>query len=179
MCVPHPEPCLNGGTCQDGVGTFSCSCPPGFGGPRCDTEEDECGSRPCRNGGTCSDFVNSFTCTCPPGWTGPRCQHNIPDCTDRYPWVPLGGPGSPRVRAMSPSGAGGLGTLGCPEVASQLPVPMRWPQLRLELSAPMSDPQESPCPCNVPSYIWSYQHPWVVLGSRRWLRVALGHPMPV
>uniref|UniRef100_A0A8D0FGB4 EGF-like domain-containing protein n=1 Tax=Strix occidentalis caurina TaxID=311401 RepID=A0A8D0FGB4_STROC len=84
VCV-SPDPCLNGGTCRDGVGTFSCTCPPGFGGPRCGTEEDECRSRPCRNGGTCTDYVNSFTCTCPPGWTGPRCQHDVPDCTHRYP----------------------------------------------------------------------------------------------
>ena len=29
-------PCLNGGTCIDGVAKTSCVCPPGFDGSRCE-----------------------------------------------------------------------------------------------------------------------------------------------
>ena len=61
------DPCLNGGSCQDGVGSFSCSCLPGFAGPRCARDVDECLSSPCGSG-TCTDYVASFTCTCPPGY---------------------------------------------------------------------------------------------------------------
>ena len=31
------SPCLNSGTCNDQVNGFSCSCPPGFAGDRCET----------------------------------------------------------------------------------------------------------------------------------------------
>ncbi len=31
-----PAPCLNGGTCTDGVASYACSCPSGFGGARCE-----------------------------------------------------------------------------------------------------------------------------------------------
>lgn len=32
-----PNLCLNGATCLDGVATFTCRCPPGFNGTRCET----------------------------------------------------------------------------------------------------------------------------------------------
>ena len=32
-----PNPCLNGGTCTDGQGTFSCACPPGTAGAVCES----------------------------------------------------------------------------------------------------------------------------------------------
>jgi Notch-like protein len=76
-----PNPCDNGGTCNDGDATFSCTCPTGFTGDRCQTNIDDCTSGSCENGGTCVDGVNAFTCTCPTGFTGDRCQTNINDCT--------------------------------------------------------------------------------------------------
>lgn len=77
------DPCLNGGSCTDGVNSFRCSCLPGFTGARCATEVNECQSGPCKNGGTCTDYVNSYTCTCKLGFTGLFCETNIPDCTER------------------------------------------------------------------------------------------------
>ena len=31
------EPCNNGGTCQDGVASYTCACPTGFKGYDCET----------------------------------------------------------------------------------------------------------------------------------------------
>lgn len=77
------DPCLNGGLCQDSVGSFSCSCLPGFAGPRCARDVDECLSSPC-GPGTCTDHVASFTCACPPGYGGLRCEQDLPDCSPRW-----------------------------------------------------------------------------------------------
>jgi Notch-like protein len=86
-----PDPCLNGGSCQDGVGSFSCSCLPGFAGPRCARDVDECLSNPC-GPGTCTDHLASFTCTCPPGYGGFHCEKDLPDCSPRWAghWVGIG-----------------------------------------------------------------------------------------
>lgn len=81
------DPCLNGGSCQDGVGSFSCSCLTGFAGPTCALDVDECLSSPC-GPGTCTDHVASFTCTCPPGYGGFHCENDLPDCSPR--WVGRG-----------------------------------------------------------------------------------------
>ena len=32
-------PCANGGTCLDGVNTFTCECPAGYTGPTCTRSE--------------------------------------------------------------------------------------------------------------------------------------------
>ena len=33
------KPCLNGGTCHDGVASYSCKCPRGFAGTNCETSK--------------------------------------------------------------------------------------------------------------------------------------------
>lgn len=33
------DPCANGGTCKDGIEAFTCSCPKGFSGQRCQEGE--------------------------------------------------------------------------------------------------------------------------------------------
>ena len=33
------NPCNNGGTCTDGIATYSCTCPPGFTGTDCEISE--------------------------------------------------------------------------------------------------------------------------------------------
>eukprot|EP00057_Strongylocentrotus_purpuratus_P007066 XP_011661540.1 PREDICTED: uncharacterized protein LOC105437059 [Strongylocentrotus purpuratus] len=74
----EPNPCLNGGTCTDGVNSFSCTCRAGYYGPICDEGINECNSDPCQNGGTCAEGVDSFTCTCAPGYTGTFCTEVYP-----------------------------------------------------------------------------------------------------
>lgn len=66
--------CFNGGTCVDGINTFTCLCLPGFTGSYCQHDINECDSKPCLNGGTCQDSYGAYKCTCPHGYTGLNCQ---------------------------------------------------------------------------------------------------------
>ncbi|XP_030844930.1 fibropellin-3-like isoform X5 [Strongylocentrotus purpuratus] len=66
-------PCMNGGTCADGVNTFTCSCVDGYNGSMCETDIDECASDPCTNEEDCTDGLNMYTCACSLGFTGTPC----------------------------------------------------------------------------------------------------------
>lgn len=49
-----PMPCFNGGTCRDGIASYTCQCPPFYSGTRCE-KYDYCNAQaPCLNGGSCS-----------------------------------------------------------------------------------------------------------------------------
>lgn len=53
-CGTH-EPCLFGGTCHHiGGEQFSCTCPEGLSGARCEIVEHPCAPVPCKNGATCT-----------------------------------------------------------------------------------------------------------------------------
>ncbi|CAF4416809.1 unnamed protein product, partial [Adineta steineri] len=72
VCTPNP--CLNGGTCMsNNVGGFTCQCPQGYSGQRCE-DRDPCFSQPCMNQGSCMPQNGGFRCVCPPGFTGTRCE---------------------------------------------------------------------------------------------------------
>lgn len=77
-CPPPCSSCFNGGTCVDGINSFTCLCPPGFTGSYCQHDVNECDSQPCLHGGTCQDGCGSYRCTCPQGYTGPNCQVSAP-----------------------------------------------------------------------------------------------------
>lgn len=51
-------------------GGYYCTCEPGWTGPECSIDVDECSSDPCRNGGICIDQQNSYYCQCLAGYTG-------------------------------------------------------------------------------------------------------------
>lgn len=77
-CDPPIDPvsrgpkCFNNGTCVDQVGGYSCTCPPGFVGERCEGDVNECLSNPCdpRGAQNCVQRVNDFHCECRAGHTG-------------------------------------------------------------------------------------------------------------
>ncbi|RUS91021.1 hypothetical protein EGW08_001238, partial [Elysia chlorotica] len=73
------KPCLNGGTCRNGSTTFTCSCPPGYDGSRCQHDIDSCASSPCQNGGVCNDLLDGYNCSCT-GYTGVNCENEIDEC---------------------------------------------------------------------------------------------------
>ena len=75
-------PCANGGTCADGLESYTCICAPGFEGSNCETNINDCTAELCANGGTCIDGLNGYTCDCPPGFEGARCETNLNDCDD-------------------------------------------------------------------------------------------------
>ena len=69
----YPNPCLNDGSCFDGVDSFLCECKDGFSGDNCEINYNDCDPNPCLNGGTCTDGSNSFTCECDKGFSGDTC----------------------------------------------------------------------------------------------------------
>jgi len=55
------------GTCEDGgPNTFICNCEPGWGGLRCEADENECleGTHACAGAAVCSNNIGSHTCAC-------------------------------------------------------------------------------------------------------------------
>lgn len=74
--------CLNGGTCIDGVNTYTCKCPLGYSGSNCQTAIKPCDSNPCHNAATCVDRNATYQCFCPYGFSGPQCSDFIDWCSN-------------------------------------------------------------------------------------------------
>ena len=82
-CLPL-NPCLNGGTCHDRVGSYHCECPPGKTGLVCHLD-DACASNPCQApNAICETSVinGSYKCRCPVGYTGHNCDEDINECEE-------------------------------------------------------------------------------------------------
>ncbi|XP_065362033.1 fat-like cadherin-related tumor suppressor homolog [Calliphora vicina] len=67
-----PNPCKNGGICEEGDGIPHCMCR-GFTGTVCEIDVDECENHPCGSGATCINEAGSFRCICPSYLTGASC----------------------------------------------------------------------------------------------------------
>ncbi|XP_072239710.1 slit homolog 1b [Leuresthes tenuis] len=82
-CEDHG--CDNGATCVDGVGNYSCLCPPFYTGLFCE-EESVCspGRNPCQHQSTCISTPTGSRCVCIPGWVGPDCSINYNECVDHH-----------------------------------------------------------------------------------------------
>ncbi|XP_078242774.1 protein eyes shut homolog [Pogona vitticeps] len=61
-CQENAELCANGGRCfhdEDNQG-YQCVCPPGWTGPDCLENINDCEESWCNNGGTCEDGINGY-----------------------------------------------------------------------------------------------------------------------
>ncbi|KAJ8032289.1 Deleted in malignant brain tumors 1 protein [Holothuria leucospilota] len=72
------NPCQNGATCQEEVGSeeYWCECLLGFKGDKCEfVDETVCASSPCENGGTCTIVADgNYECHCKAGFEGTNCE---------------------------------------------------------------------------------------------------------
>ncbi|XP_035666994.1 uncharacterized protein LOC118409788 [Branchiostoma floridae] len=74
-----PDPCQNGGVCTSSGDSYTCECVDGWGGPDCQTDDDECAANTdnCHEQATCTNTDGGFDCNCNGGFTG-----NGVTCTD-------------------------------------------------------------------------------------------------
>ncbi|KAM9068586.1 LOW QUALITY PROTEIN: protein crumbs homolog 2 [Sarcophilus harrisii] len=77
------QPCHHGGTCLAAGAGSACLCLPGWTGPLCEEDVDECKSGPCQNGALCVNDPGGFLCYCVPGFQGPHCELDINECASR------------------------------------------------------------------------------------------------
>lgn len=77
--VCEPNPCLNGGLCQDLFNSYNCSCAEGWAGGRCDFFTDTCATSPCVHG-NCSVNATGYTCSCEFGYAGVHCDEEVDVC---------------------------------------------------------------------------------------------------
>ncbi|XP_026222114.1 delta and Notch-like epidermal growth factor-related receptor [Anabas testudineus] len=81
----HHRPCRNNGTCTDvrqgdEGRNFTCSCPSGYEGERCQLLVDHCLSQPCKNGATCFSSLAGPRCYCSEGYQGATCEQKVDPC---------------------------------------------------------------------------------------------------
>ena len=77
------NPCANGGQCLPFEASYICRCPPGFHGPTCRQDINECSQSPgpCQHGGTCHNELGSYRCACRATHTGPHCELPYVPCS--------------------------------------------------------------------------------------------------
>lgn len=59
-CASYP--CEHGGTCEDEVNGFECSCTPGWTGNMCEQRINNCVGKDCGNDGECISLAESAFC---------------------------------------------------------------------------------------------------------------------
>lgn len=77
--VCAPDPCQNGGVCEDLFDLHRCTCTSEWTGPACQEPTDRCVSGPCVHG-NCTNLAEGFACVCEPGHAGQRCEVEVDVC---------------------------------------------------------------------------------------------------
>ncbi|PIK43090.1 putative fibropellin-1 isoform X4 [Apostichopus japonicus] len=77
-CVSFP--CRNGGSCNDHLNGYYCTCAEGYSGTTCQEDVAECQGSPCQHSGTCVEKFGSFLCECVIGFQGNVCQTEVNEC---------------------------------------------------------------------------------------------------
>ncbi|XP_075340384.1 protein crumbs homolog 1-like [Odontesthes bonariensis] len=77
--VCGPNPCQNGGVCEDLFDLHKCTCSSEWKGPLCEDLRDTCNSSPCIHG-NCINLPEGFQCECKLGFTGERCEAEVDIC---------------------------------------------------------------------------------------------------
>ncbi|MED6294979.1 hypothetical protein CHARACLAT_026641 [Characodon lateralis] len=77
VCAPNP--CQNGGACEDLFDQHQCTCRPEWIGSLCQDQTDTCNSHPCVYG-TCINLPKGFKCECEVGFTGEQCEVEVDMC---------------------------------------------------------------------------------------------------
>lgn len=95
-----PNPCHNGGTCENLPGNYTCHCPfdnrsrTFYGGRDCSDVLLGCTHHQCLNNALCVPHVQNgqhgFSCLCPPGYAGSLCETvtTLSFEGDGFLWVP-------------------------------------------------------------------------------------------
>eukprot|EP00058_Branchiostoma_floridae_P022648 XP_002608138.1 hypothetical protein BRAFLDRAFT_126258 [Branchiostoma floridae] len=84
-------PCQNGGSCHDGINSYTCQCPIGYQGNHCESETDWCSQVQCPLGFVCQDFTFYFVCVHPSSTTrGLPYQCSSASCPDGLNCTPEG-----------------------------------------------------------------------------------------
>nr|XP_016851429.1 PREDICTED: fibropellin-1-like [Anolis carolinensis] len=85
-CKGNSELCDNGGRCYHNEDNqdYQCVCAPGWTGPTCLQNINDCEVSWCQNGGTCEDGINEYRITCSvPTNSGENCAKNVDSCVDQ------------------------------------------------------------------------------------------------
>ncbi|KAF8360554.1 hypothetical protein PRIPAC_87477 [Pristionchus pacificus] len=93
---PEEFLCVNGGTCNNTIGSYNCLCLEGTSGFDCSINPDDCNMSyvgPDNNTypnlcnyidkeAVCLDGINTYTCKCSPGSKGQYCMDDVNECTE-------------------------------------------------------------------------------------------------
>ncbi|XP_034464842.1 protein eyes shut homolog isoform X2 [Hippoglossus hippoglossus] len=78
----HPNPCRNGGLCEESPEGFACRCPEGFWGLYCDSGADlDCMSYACREEHICAAGERASECVCADGNVDAACRRQRSPCS--------------------------------------------------------------------------------------------------
>ncbi|MEQ2162171.1 hypothetical protein GOODEAATRI_017092 [Goodea atripinnis] len=81
ICSPGRNPCKHQSTCISSPTGPRCVCLPGWVGPDCSIDYNECVDHHCQNAAQCVDYLDGYSCVCPQGFRLLGIPHlTVPAC---------------------------------------------------------------------------------------------------